>query len=311
MSADDQNANRADKATVEDKATDEAPRADEAATESTQATGATSVGDDGETSGPTPEASGKDDPGEATQAGAAETGEQATEKSATESTAEPSPETANEATPAQANQPKKPRVHPREAIKQFAAAWPEAFSNDPKAVKPLAIGILQQILADRPAELDGLNSKAIRAAMKFYTSRLSYHIAMKNAEHRVDLKGEPAESVDDKARSHAEEQIKAIHAQRDAKRAEQGESEEGGEKKPRRPRQPGSKAGGKPAGERKGAKGAPRGEGNKRRGDRRPNKGTDQRQAGKENQPDPALKNMSMEEKLDRLAQRFGQDGAK
>lgn len=303
MSADDQNANRADKATAEDKATDGAPRADEAATESTQATGANSVGTEGEASAPATESG---DDGTADSEKPAQADEQATAESAEEPTAEPDHKPATEG-----NQPKKPRVHPREAIKQFEAAWPEAFSSDPKKVKPLAIGILQQILADRPAELDGLNSKAIRAAMKFYTSRLSYHFAMKDAEHRVDLKGEPAEPVDDKARSHAEEQIKAIHAQRDAKRAEQGENEEGGEKKPRRPRQAAGKAGGKPTGERKGAKGAPRGEGNKRRGDRRPNKGSNQRQAGKENQPDPALKNMSMEEKLERLAQRFGQDGVK
>ena len=229
---------------------------------------------------------------------------EADKTAAAESPAKPP---AGEGNQGEAQQAKKPRVHPRDAIKQFAAAWPEAFSTDPKQVKPLAIGILQQILADRPAELDGLNSKAIRAAMKFYTSRLSYHIAMKNAEHRVDLKGEPAEPIDDKARSHAEEQIKAIHAQRDAKRAEQGETEEGGEKKPRRPR----RAGGKPTGDRKGAKGAPRGEGAKRRGEGRPNKSGKPRQASKEEQPDPALKNMSMEEKLDRLAQRFGQDGVK
>ncbi|WP_158611855.1 ProQ/FINO family protein [Guyparkeria sp. SCN-R1] len=208
---------------------------------------------------------------------------------------------------AAANQPKKPRVHPREAVKQFEAAWPEAFSSDPKQVKPLAIGILQQILADRPTELDGLNSKAIRAAMKFYTSRLSYHIAMKNAEHRVDLKGEPAEPVDDKARSHAEEQIKAIHAARDAKRAEQGETEEGGEKKPRRSRKPAGKGPRKAANGGQGDKGdKPRSgqEGGKRRTDRRPNKSGEQR---KSEQADPALKNLSMEEKLDRLAQRFGQ----
>ncbi|WP_410474290.1 ProQ/FINO family protein [Guyparkeria sp. TX1] len=209
---------------------------------------------------------------------------------------------------AAANQPKKPRVHPREAVKQFEAAWPEAFSSDPKQVKPLAIGILQQILADRPAELDGLNSKAIRAAMKFYTSRLSYHIAMKNAEHRVDLKGEPAEPVDDKARGHAEEQIKAIHAARDAKRAEQGETEEGSEKKPRRPRKPADKGPRKAANGGQGDKARSGQEGNKRRNDRRPNKSGESR---KSEQADPALKNLSMEEKLDRLAQRFGQDGVK
>ncbi|MCL7744750.1 ProQ/FinO family protein [Guyparkeria hydrothermalis] len=228
----------------------------------------------------------------------AEPAEQAEAKTA-EASEKPA---ANDGDKGEAHQAKKPRVHPREAVKLFEAAWPEAFSTDPKAVKPLAIGILQQILAERPAELDGLNSKAIRAAMKFYTSRLSYHFAMKDAEHRVDLKGEPAEPIDDKARSHAEEQIKAIHAARDAKRAEQGESEESGEKKPRRPR----KGANKPAG-RKGAKAAPRGEGSKRHGDRRSKSG----RPPKDNQPDPALKNMSMEEKLDRLAQRFGQDGVK
>ncbi|MFI9653012.1 ProQ/FinO family protein [Guyparkeria sp. GHLCS8-2] len=225
--------------------------------------------------------------------------------------ATPAEATPAETAPTEGNQPKKPRVHPREAVKQFEAAWPEVFSSDSKQVKPLAIGILQQILADRPAELDGLNSKAIRAAMKFYTSRLSYHIAMKNAEHRVDLKGEPAEPVDDKARSHAEEQIKAIHAARDAKRAEQGETEEGGEKKPRRSRKPTGKGPRKAANGGQGEKGdaAKSGqEGSKRRGNRQPNKSGEQR---KTEQADPALKNLSMEEKLDRLAQRFGQDGVK
>ncbi|MFP4640405.1 MAG: ProQ/FINO family protein, partial [Guyparkeria sp.] len=198
----------------------------------------------------------------------------------------------------QANQAKKPRVHPRDAVKQFVAAWPKAFSEDPKEVKPLAIGILQQILAERPPELEGLNSKAIRTAMKFYTSRLSYHYAMKNAEHRVDLKGEPAEPVDDKARAHADEQIKAIHAARDAKRAEQGEDENGEAKKPRRPR----KAGNKPRKERQAEGKAAKPRSDKRRG---------QPRREKEPQPDPALQNLSLEEKLDRLAQRFGKDGAK
>ncbi|QGT79278.1 hypothetical protein GM160_10480 [Guyparkeria halophila] len=262
--------------------------------------------DEHQATDPQPDSTGTDAV-ETTPETSAETPADPTEKAATDEAgngAQGDEGQAATAVASESNQPKKPRVHPREAIKQFEAAWPEAFSSDPKQVKPLAIGILQQILADRPAELDGLNSKAIRAAMKFYTSRLSYHIAMKNAEHRIDLKGEPAEPVDDKARGHAEEQIKAIHAARDAKRAEQGETEDGGEKKPRRPR----KAAGKPSGPRKGAKSAPRGDGGKRRSEGRPSKGDKPR---KENQPDPALKNMSMEEKLDRLAQRFGQDGVK
>ncbi|HQT42714.1 MAG TPA: ProQ/FINO family protein, partial [Halothiobacillus sp.] len=69
----------------------------------------------------------------------------------------------------------KKRISPQAVVTQLMAAWPQAFFTEPRAVKPLAIGTLQQILANRPAELEGLNSQAIRSGIKFYTSRLSYH----------------------------------------------------------------------------------------------------------------------------------------
>lgn len=112
----------------------------------------------------------------------------------------------------------KKRVAPQAIVAQFIAAWPLAFFNDPRAVKPLAIGILKHMLANRPAELDGLNSHAIRAGIKFYTSRLSYHYGVRHNAHRIDLAGEPAEAIDDAARAHAEAQIAAITAARAAKR---------------------------------------------------------------------------------------------
>ncbi|MBD3817013.1 MAG: ProQ/FinO family protein, partial [Halothiobacillus sp.] len=115
------------------------------------------------------------------------------------------------------DKPAKKRVPPQEVIARLVAAWPSAFFAEPRAVKPLTIGVLQQILANRPAELDGLNSHAIRTGIKFYTSRLSYHYGMVHNTHRITLAGEPAEEVDDKAREFAKAQIVAIKQQREAR----------------------------------------------------------------------------------------------
>jgi ProP effector len=115
----------------------------------------------------------------------------------------------------------KKRIPPQAVVAQLIAAWPLAFFNDPRAVKPLAIGTLQQILANRPAALEGFNSHAIRTGLKFYTSRLSYHYGMVHNTHRITLAGEAADEVDDKAREFAKTQIAAILQQRAARRAAQ------------------------------------------------------------------------------------------
>ncbi len=115
----------------------------------------------------------------------------------------------------------KKRIPPQAVVAQLMAAWPQAFFADPRAVKPLAIGTLQQILANRPAELEGFNSHAIRTGLKFYTSRLSYHYGIVHSTHRITLAGEPADEVDDKAREFAKTQIVAIQQQRAARRAAQ------------------------------------------------------------------------------------------
>ena len=120
----------------------------------------------------------------------------------------------------EAQAPKK-RIAPQAVVARLVAAWPQAFFNDPRAVKPLAIGTLQQILANRPEALEGLNSQAIRTGIKFYTSRLSYHYGMVNNSHRITLSGESADEVDEKAREYAKAQILAIQQQRAAQRAAQ------------------------------------------------------------------------------------------
>ena len=212
-----------------------------------------------------------------------------------------------EAKPAKAK-----RVHPREVVERFAAVWPQAFTAEPREVKPLTVGVLKQILSERPEGLDGLNSQAIRAGMKFYASRLSYHIAMLNHSHRVDLSGEQAEEITDDMRQHAQEQIDAIKAQRQKKQAEkEATGEANGEKPARRPRKPRPPADGEPART-----------GNKpRRGDRNarnrttggPKSGSASRQGRSARQepssaPRESVAGLSMEEKLARLAQHFGHD---
>lgn len=199
---------------------------------------------------------------------------------------------------------KKPRVHPRQAVKQFSQAWPEVFSADFKNVKPLAIGILQEILKQRPAELDGLNSQAIRSAMKFYTSRLAYHHAMLKHEHRINLDGSEAETIDDGAREHAQAQIEAIQKVRAERQKNDDETEntEGATaKKPRDPREKtrnlqNKRRGRSPTSARKQSNGADKAQKPARRG----NTETTDEHA-----------HLSMEEKLDRLAQHFGKPGAK
>lgn len=218
-----------------------------------------------------------------------------------------------------ADKERAPRVHPRDVIARFAAAWPQAFSTEPKAVKPLTVGVLKQILANRPSELDGLNSQAIRAGMKFYASRMAYHIAMLNHSHRVDLAGEQAEEITDDMRTHAQEQLDAIKAQR---------AEKGGQKGKRSGRRAdeGDQAGdeakgdsrgdsrgdskGRPRRARKGDRGESRGEGGRPRKPAKSRDGRSRQQSGRDDAsrqlPRDEGPELSLEEKLAKLAEHFG-----
>ncbi|WP_298218774.1 ProQ/FinO family protein [Halothiobacillus sp.] len=228
------------------------------------------------------------------------------------------------------DKPAKKRVPPQEVIARLVAAWPSAFFAEPRSVKPLTIGVLQQILANRPAELDGLNSHAIRTGIKFYTSRLSYHYGMVHNTHRITLAGEPAEEVDDKAREFAKAQIVAIKQQREARQkasqeenkaaqnpadaasGEQSTDESTEGKKPPRAKQArkprpatGSEGKGRDADAGASSGQRPR---RPRRDQARPPR-SDKPVAPGTQAAAPATENLSMEEKLARLAQHFGKPG--
>ena len=100
--------------------------------------------------------------------------------------------------------------HPREVIAQLAEAWPAAFFRNAREVKPLAIGVLKQILANRPESLQGLNSKAIRRGVKFYTNSIAYHRAMLTASHRINLDGSQSDEITEDMREYAQQQLALI-----------------------------------------------------------------------------------------------------
>lgn len=217
------------------------------------------------------------------------------------------------------DQSAKKRVPPQEVIARLIAAWPQAFFSEPRAVKPLTIGVLQQILANRPAEFEGLNSHTIRTGIKFYTSRLSYHYGIVHNTHRITLAGEPAEEVDDKAREYAKAQIVAIKQQRAARQAAQNptdtpaEAEAGRgvteDKKPARAKPPrqsrladGADRTGRVEQAGESSDSRPR---RPRRDQARPPRAAKPSAASNQGAA-PAAENLSMEEKLARLAQHFG-----
>ncbi|ANJ67704.1 hypothetical protein A9404_10240 [Halothiobacillus diazotrophicus] len=214
----------------------------------------------------------------------------------------------------------KKRIAPQAVIARLIEAWPQAFFSDPRSVKPLAIGTLQQILSSRPPALDGLNSQAIRTGIKFYTSRLSYHYGMVNNTHRITLTGDAADEVDDKAREYAKAQIAAIQQHRAAQRAAQapqqteqaeGQETDTGDRPARGAKRPGkrrpvSAADGADAESRRPSRG--KNDRARTKGERSAKRATDvdARESAKPMPSTASEPKLTMEEKLARLAEHFG-----
>jgi len=180
---------------------------------------------------------------------------------------------------------KKKGPHPREVITQLAEAWPAAFFRDAREVKPLAIGVLKQMLANRPESLEGLNSQAIRRGVKFYTSSIAYHRAMLTASHRVNLDGSQSDEITQDMREHAQQQLAAIPRPERKPRAKKSVEGEGEGRRRR-------------GGERAGKKGAEQRASSRRRPGGKPASPRAPAAAAKQ----PAL---SMEDKLAQLARHF------
>lgn len=99
----------------------------------------------------------------------------------------------------------------RAFLDELVKRYPNGFSRDPKAIKPLAIGTLEAITEDlkKDPEWSDTPKWLIRQSLAVYTRTPSYLRALAGGEHRHNLDGSVAEAVSETARSHAQAQLDA------------------------------------------------------------------------------------------------------
>jgi sRNA-binding protein len=85
--------------------------------------------------------------------------------------------------------------------------FPAAFPADHKYIRPLRIGIDQDLKATLGDEVD---AKSISRVIGHHTHRLSYLRALSRGGQRIDLHGNAVEEVTHKARQLAIEKLKAM-----------------------------------------------------------------------------------------------------
>lgn len=105
----------------------------------------------------------------------------------------------------QKNQSKMAR---HEALVWLAAKFPRAFDNT-LSINPLKIGIIDDILlyADQAAEV-GISRSKLREALVLFTRRIDYLTCLKAREMRIDLDGNPVETVSEEDAEKASLKIK-------------------------------------------------------------------------------------------------------
>lgn len=106
----------------------------------------------------------------------------------------------------------------KETLVFLNSKYPECFVLN-GAVKPLKIGIFQDLAADL-AEAEFVSKRLLRLSLRHYTSSWRYLSAIKAGVPRVDLSGADGDAVEEQHAEHASEQLKESKA----KAAKQRES---------------------------------------------------------------------------------------
>ena len=88
------------------------------------------------------------------------------------------------------------------AIGELQAVFPLAFSTEPRPIRPLAIGIRQQIYARCT-----LSHRTVGDALRRYTNRVAYQRTIIEGAARVDLDGAKSGNVTAKEAAHAAERV--------------------------------------------------------------------------------------------------------
>ena len=82
--------------------------------------------------------------------------------------------------------------------------FPKAFPANPKAIRPLKIGIDQDIRQACPE----INAKLLRQVLGGHTHRLAYLKALARGGERIDLGGNPVAAITAEACAQAKERLK-------------------------------------------------------------------------------------------------------
>jgi len=217
-------------------------------------------------------------------------------------------------------------LHPRAVLNILADRYPAAFHADGRLVKPLAVGVLQELRAVREGEEPlPVSMQDLRRALRYYTQGAAYHRAVARGDARINLLGEPVAEVTEEQKEHAAAKLLELEPKL-PKRPERAprpalvgdnapseagavEGEEGVAERPRPPRNPMDR---RPAGRGQG-RGAPRdnaGRDNRNRAPREDRRAAPQAKpeqaavsAKPESEPSAPL---DMNDKLSLLVAKFG-----
>ena len=162
--------------------------------------------------------------------------------------AEPATEEASSAAP------KAKTLHPRAVLNILADRFPAAFHADGRLVRPLAVGVLQELRAAREGENPLLVSmQDLRRALRYYTQGAAYHRAVARGDARISLMGEAVAEVTEEQKAHSAAKLLELEPKLpkrperaprpamvgdSAEAGAEGAAGEGVEERPRRPRNP-------------------------------------------------------------------------
>ena len=90
------------------------------------------------------------------------------------------------------------------AIAELAAAFPAAFTLDPTLVRPVKLGIKDEVFAQ-----SDVSRRRISAALRCYCNSVHYLRASTEGAIRIDLTGKPAGTVTATEARHATERLAA------------------------------------------------------------------------------------------------------
>lgn len=95
-------------------------------------------------------------------------------------------------------------LHPRAVLNILADRYPAAFHADGRLVRPLAVGVLQELRAAREGEEPlPVSMQDLRRALRYYTQGAAYHRAVARGDARINLLGETVAEVTDEQKEHA------------------------------------------------------------------------------------------------------------